>query len=226
MKIYDITIPISPELPSFPGDPQVRIEPVTRLDRGDQANVSRLTMSTHSGTHIDVARHYSDHGLSVEHIPLTLLVGQALVVELHGVRSIGRAELSRHTLRGVERLLLKTDNSQLWDRPGFCEEYASLTPDGARYLVEEGVKVVGIDYLSIERFDGDGEVHRILLGNGVLVIEGLNLGGVAAGTYELICLPLKIKDGDGAPVRAVLRSRGETGAGAEFDPHTTKWPLA
>jgi arylformamidase len=226
MKIYDISITISPDLPVFPGDPPVRIDPVTRLDMGDQSNVSRLTLSSHCGTHIDVARHYSDHGLSVEHLPLTLLTGEALVAELCGIRSIGGAELSRFPLKGVERLILKTDNSLLWEKPGFCEEYAALTPDGARYLVEMGVKLVGIDYLSIDRFDGEGEVHRLLLGNGVIVIEGLNLEGVAAGVYELICLPLKIRDGDGAPVRAILRTKGESAAMSEFDPHSTKWPLA
>ena len=226
MKIYDISVTISPDLPVFPGDPPVRIDPVTRLDLGDQSNVSRLTLSSHCGTHIDVARHYSNHGLSVEHLPLTLLTGEALVAELRSVRYIGSAELSRFPLKGVERLILKTDNSLLWEKPGFCEEYVALTPDGARYLVKMGVKLVGIDYLSIERFDGDGEVHRFLLGHGVIVIEGLNLEGVAAGVYELICLPLKIRDGDGAPVRAILRTKGESASMPEFDPHITKWPLA
>jgi arylformamidase len=226
MKIYDITMPLSADLPTFPGDPQVLIEPVTRLDRGDAANVSRISMSTHSGTHIDVSRHYSDHGLSVDHLPLTLLVGKALVVELLGVREIGREQLKRLPLKGEERLLLKTDNSALWERQGFWEEYAHLTADGAEYLLEIGVRLVGIDYLSIERFDGGGEVHRLLLSHGTLILEGLNLNGVAPGSYELICLPLKIKDGDGSPVRAVLRSREEAAAGAQFDPHTSKWPLA
>jgi arylformamidase len=207
MNIYDISVSICEELPVFPGDPLVRIEPVTRLARGDAANVSRISMSTHSGTHLDPPRHFYDHGISVDRIPLTLLMGPALVVEMPGVTDITSAVLDRLPIRGEERLLLKTANSLLWSKPAFCGDYASLTPDGARFLAETGVKLVGIDYLSIERPDGDGEVHRILLDNGVIILEGLNLAGVAPGSYELVCLPLKIAAGDGAPARAILISR-------------------
>jgi len=207
MKIYDITVAMSDELPVYPGDPRVRIEPVARIVRGDAANVSHIIMSTHSGTHLDPPRHYNDHGIPVDRIPLSLLIGQALLVEIPGINAITSAELGRLAIRGEERLLLKTANSLLWSKPSFCGDYSSLTPDGARFLVDSGVKLVGIDYLSVERLDGDGEVHRILLDNGVVILEGLNLDGVAAGSYELICLPLKIRDGDGAPARAVLITR-------------------
>jgi arylformamidase len=204
----------------------VHIEPVTALARGDAANVSRLTLSSHSGTHLDSPRHFSDSGISVDDLPLALLMGDALVAEVPGVKAIGRAELVRLPLKKEERLLLKTDNSRLWNLPGFHEGYAHLTPDGARYLVEKGIRLVGIDYLSVERFDGNGEVHRHLLGNGVILLEAVNLDGVPAGHYELICLPLKIRGGDGAPVRAVLRGKVHPGPEAEFDPHTTRWPLS
>jgi arylformamidase len=226
MIIYDITIPLSPALPTFPGDPQVQIEAVTRIMRGDPANVSRIIMSSHCGTHIDVSLHYNDHGVSVDHIPLTLLIGNALVADLRGITEIDGKALARLPLTGVERLIIRTDNSRLWDREGFHEEYAHLTHDGAEFLLKTQVRLVGIDYLSIERFAGDGEVHRLLLGNGMVILEGLNMEGIEAGPYELICLPLKIKGGDGAPVRAVLRSRGTIPAGTEFDPHTSRWPLA
>ena len=226
MKIYDITVPLSDDLPVYPGDPKVEIEPVARLARGDAANVSRITMSTHSGTHLDAPRHFMDHGISIDHLPLSLFIGAALLAEISGVRAIGRNELAQLPLEGVERLLLKTDNSRLWDQPGFSEDFAHLTMDGAGYLVEMGIRLVGIDYLSVESFAGKGEVHRLLLGKGVVILEGLNLTGVPPGNYELISLPLKIKGGDGGPVRAVLRSRERVGAGAEFDPHTSKWPLA
>ena len=207
MKIYDITVAMSEELPVYPGDPRVRIEPVSRLARGDAANVSSITMSTHSGTHLDPPRHYNDHGIPVDRIPLSILIGQALVVEIPGIKAITTDDLCRLPVRGEVRLLLKTANSLLWSNPAFSADYSCLTPDGARFLVETGVKLVGIDYLSVERHDGDGEVHRILLDNGVVILEGLNLDGVAAGSYELVCLPLKIRDGDGAPARAVLISR-------------------
>ena len=226
MKIYDITIPISPSLPTFPGDPRAEIAPVARIERGDPANVSRITMSSHCGTHIDVSLHYNDHGVSVDHIPLTLLIGNALVADLRGIMEIDAKALSRLPLSGVERLIIMTDNSRLWDKEGFHEEYAHVTKDGAEFLLKTNIRLVGIDYLSIERFTGNGEVHRLLLGNGMVILEGLNLDGVAEGTYELICLPLKIKGGDGAPVRAVLRSREAIPAATDFDPHTSKWPLA
>jgi len=207
MKIYDITVALSEETPVYPGDPRVRIDPVTRLARGDAANVSRITMTTHSCTHLDPPRHYCDNGISVDRIPLSILIGQALVVEIPGIKAITTDDLCRLPIRGEERLLFKTANSQLWSDSAFCSDYSCLTPDGALFLVDSGVKLVGIDYLSVERFDGDGGVHRILLENGVVILEGLNLGGVVAGSYELVCLPLKIREGDGAPARAVLISR-------------------
>jgi arylformamidase len=226
MRIYDITMPLSAELPFYPGDFPVEISPWTRVSDGDSANVSRLTLCTHSGTHLDPPRHFYDQGLPVDEIPLGLLIGKALVVEILGAALIGRRELEHLPIRGVERLLLKTGNSELWKESGFRSDFAALSVEGARYLLEAGVKLVGIDYLSIESVEGDGEVHRTLLDNGVLILEGLNLAQVAPGEYELICLPLKVKGGDGAPVRAVLRGDALPGAELGFDPHTTKWLLA
>jgi arylformamidase len=226
MQIFDITVPLSPELPVFPGDPAVLIEPVTSLARGDSANVSRLCLSSHAGTHVDVPRHCDDRGLAVDRLPLELLVGEALVADCRGARVIDRRLLSRFPLKGVERLLLKTDNSELWGRPGFWEDYSAVSEAGARYLLEAGVRLVGIDYLSVEAFTGNGLVHRLLLGAGVTILEGVNLVDVPAGRYELLCLPLKVMDGDGAPARAILRRRKGGAAQPEFDPHTTKWPMA
>jgi arylformamidase len=210
MKIYDISVALSEVLPVFPGDPSIKIEPVMMLARGDSANVSRIVISTHSGTHLDPPRHFDDDGITIDCLPLSLFVGRALVAEITGIQAIGREPLSRLPIEGEERLLLKTDNSRLWDQQGFCGDFAHLTPDGACYLVEKGVRLVGIDYLSIERLHGEGEVHRNLLANGVVILEGLNLAGIIAGIYELICLPLKIRGGDGAPVRAILRTIGRT----------------
>lgn len=222
MKIYDITVPLSAQLPAFPGDPRVKIESLTTLAGGDHFNVSRIAMTTHSGTHLDPPRHCDDRGMAVDDLPLSLLMGDALLAEITGVKAICRNELARLPLRGVKRLLLKTDNSLLWEQESFYPDFVHLTPEGARYLVEMGIGLLGIDYLSVERADGDGEVHRLLLNNGVAILEGLNLGGVPAGGYELICLPMKIENGDGAPARAILRSRERP----ELDLHTTRWPLA
>jgi len=225
MRIHDISVPLCAEIPGYPGDPPFVIAPWNSISKGDAANLSKMTLSTHSGTHLDAPRHFIENGATVDTLPLGLLVGKALVVELHGVKEIGRKDLERLRIKGAERLLLKTDNSALWAQSGFSHDFAALSVEGARYLLESGVKLVGIDYLSIESFEGDGEVHRMLLGNGVLILEGVNLADVAPGEYE-ICLPMKIKGGDGAPVRALLRGGAEPGEGAQFDPHTTKWPLA
>jgi arylformamidase len=219
MKIYDISQTISERLRVYPGDPPVHVEPVMRLDLGETANVSALSMCSHSGTHIDVPRHCFEDGLSVDLLPLSQLIGQAVVVEVAGVKGIGREQLKRLPIKGEERVLLKTDGALA----GSGEE-PYLTVDGAEFLLESGTKLVGTNALSIER-DGGMDVHRLLLRNDALIVEGLRLEEVPPGHYELICLPMKLADGDGAPVRAVLLSRGGTGAGG-FDPHTSKWPLS
>lgn len=226
MTIHDITVPLSPDLPVYPGDPPVAFEPVTRIARGDTANVTRVTMTTHSGTHLDVPSHCRDGGATVDHLPLSLLMGKARVVDIRGVGAIGRRELARLPVRGEERVLLLTDNSLLWDRPGFQDDFAHLTEEGATYLIEAGVRLVGIDYLSIEGIDSGVTVHRMLLDAGVVILEGITLAEVEPGEYELICLPLKVAGGDGAPARALLRGRERSAGEPPFDPHTTRWPVA
>lgn len=224
MKLYDITIPIASDMPVYPGDPQVSVERVESIEDGAANNLTRLSFGTHTGTHIDAPRHFIEKGTPVDQLSLEILMGRVLVEEISGVSEITREILARLPLRGHTRLIIKTDNSALWSREGFVERYAHLTEAGARYLVEQGLKLVGIDYLSIERFNGTGNVHRVLLENNVVVLEGLNLHGVPEGEYELICLPLKIKNGDGAPARALLR--GSASRATDFDPHSTRWPLA
>ena len=226
MRIHDITMPLSAALPIYPGDPPIVIAPWLSIAQGDLANVSHLTLGSHSGTHLDPPRHFSDAGRSVDEIPLERLIGPALVLEIADASLIGREELSRLPIKGAERVLLKTGNSQFWQESEFHPEYAALSADGARFLVESGVKLIGIDYLSVESPGGSGEVHRTLLDNDVLILEGINLADVLPGEYELICLPLKIKGGDGAPVRALLRGGPENRGEPGFDPHSTKWPLA
>lgn len=225
MRIYDISLTLSNKLPVYPGDPPVRIEPLMRLELGESANVSAISMSCHSGTHIDVPYHYFEGGLPVDQLPLSFLMGKAVVVEIAGVKAIGREQLKRLPVKGEERVLLKTDNSSAGAGGIYSSEAAHLTEDGAAFLLEAGTKLVGIDSLSIEHYDGKGRVHRLLLRNDAVIIEGLRLDEVEPGHYELICLPLKIADGDGAPVRAVLISR-EGAAAAGFDPHTSKWPIS
>ncbi|HOP40586.1 MAG TPA: cyclase family protein [Geobacteraceae bacterium] len=206
MMIYDISVPLAEGLPAWPGDPELRLEPVLLLEHGDGSRVSRITLGDHSGTHLDAPSHMVPDGASLDEVPLSLLMGRALVADLRGCLEIGVRELSAIPLEGVDRLLLLTDNSGLWKRREFTRDYVSLNAEGAEYLVRQGVRLVGIDYLSIERFGGDGSVHRTLLGKGVVILEGLDLSVVDPGDYELVCLPLRIPDAAGAPARAVLKS--------------------
>lgn len=226
MTIHDITVPLSPTLPVYPGDPSVSFEPVTRIARGDTANVTRITLTTHSGTHLDVPSHCRDGGATVDHLPLSLLLGKARVLDLRGTGAIGRRELARLPVRGEERVLLLTDNSLLWESPGFQDDFTHLTEEGATYLIEAGIRLVGIDYLSIEGIASGITVHRMLLDAGVVILEGITLAEVEPGEYELICLPLKIAGGDGAPARAILRGATPKTGEPPFDPHTTRWPVA
>jgi arylformamidase len=205
MEVYDISVPVHEGLPAYPGDPRVQLEPVLRLSQGDGANVTRITLADHSGTHLDAPGHMLEGGATIDSIPLSLLIGRALVADLRGTAEIGPAELKMLPLEGEERLILKTDNSRLWTAGGFRPDYAPLNEAGAEYLAATGIRLVGIDYLSIEGFGGDGRVHRTLLGKGIVILEGLDLSAVPPGAYELICLPLRIAGGGGAPVRAVLR---------------------
>lgn len=205
MRIYDFSVPISEGLPVYPGDPPPAVEPVLLLSRGDGAEVSRITLGDHAGTHIDAPGHMLAGGMTVEAVPLSLLMGRALVADLRGAGAIGPAELARLPLTGEERLLLKTDNSSLWEMSDFRRDHVALTEAGADFLVRAGIGLAGIDYLSIERFGGGGSVHRRLLEAGVVILEGLDLSAVAEGIYELICLPLRLPGAGGAPARAVLR---------------------
>jgi arylformamidase len=205
MKIYDVTIPISPTMPVYPGDPSVSVEKVLQMSKGDVANVTHLSFGTHTGTHIDAPHHFVDGAMTVDEIPLNLLIGRARVVEI--TAPVITAEvLEEIDFTADVRVLFKTRNSYLWSTSTFVKEFVYLTKDAAQYLVDNGIKVVGIDYLSVEQFNfSSPDAHRTLLGNGAVIIEGLNLSEIEPGDYELICLPLKIEKGDGAPARAVLR---------------------
>jgi len=213
MKIHDITVPISNALPVYPGDPPIELERVMSLEKGDIANVSRLGCSTHIGTHVDPPLHFIEGTLPLDQLPLETLIGRARVVDVGEVSAIDAAVLAHCDLGDATRILFKTRNSLFWppvpgaeDTYKFHEDFVYIEPDAARVLVERGVRLVGIDYLSVEKFDFiEPETHWVLLGAGVVVVEGLALREVPPGDYELFCLPLKIKDGDGAPARVVLR---------------------
>ncbi len=208
MKIYDITVPISAELPVYPGDPSIQLERVMSLEKGDIANVTRLCCSTHIGTHVDPPSHFIAGAMTLDELPLETLIGTARVVDVGDVPAIDAAVLNHCDLNGATRVLFKTRNSSFWpEADKFQEDFVYIEPDAARRLVELGVRLVGIDYLSVEKFNFDQPTtHLVLLGANVVVVEGLALRNVPPGDYELLCLPLKIKDGDGSPARVVLRT--------------------
>ena len=211
MRLYDITVPLSNHTPIYPGDPRFEVEHWKSLVDGDAANVSNLSFGAHTGTHVDAPAHFIQDGARLDSLSLEAFIGPALVAALADeAKSITKAFILSNVPRGTERVLFRTRNSEFWRTEGsnFRRDFTYLELDAARALVELGVRLVGIDYLSVEQFASVGHAtHLALLSNGLVILEGLDLLEVTAGTYELICLPLKIGEGhgDGAPVRAVLR---------------------
>ena len=211
--IHDISVPVRNGGLVYPGNPAINITAQQAISAGAGANVSRVDFGSHTGTHVDAPKHFFDDGAGVDALRLDLLMGPARLLEFGDeVRSIGLAELEPHDLTGVTRLLLKTRNSA-WLKSGSAEfhpDYTYLAPDGAEYLTSLGVRLVGVDYLSVEQFhSGHHRTHRTLLGAGVIIVEGLLLSDVDAGDYELCCLPLRLEGLDGAPARAVLVTNGD-----------------
>lgn len=191
----------------YPGNPEIRIEQEQAISRGAGANVSSIYFGSHTATHVDAPKHFSDAGASVDKLPLDVLVGSALVVRFDdNVKSITRKDLERKNLGRHSRLLFATRNSRLQiDSDSFVPDYTYVAPDAADYLVSKGVRLVGVDYLSIEQFhSGHHRTHHTLLDNAIIIVEGLQLRDVPEGEYQLVCLPLAIAGCDGAPARAIL----------------------
>lgn len=209
MKIYDVTVPVSSQTPIFPGDPAIELDLCKSIARGDAANVSQICLGMHTATHVDAPNHFIEGAARVHEIPLESLVGRCRVIEVAGeVEAVGPEHLT--DLQGAERVLFKTRNSAFWSAPedGFRTDFTYISPAAARVLADHGIKLVGIDYLSVEQFGSeDFATHLTLLEKGVVIIEGLDLREVPAGDYEITCLPLKYigAGGDGAPARTILR---------------------
>jgi arylformamidase len=206
MKLIDVTVPLDANLPTYPGNTPYSLEAIKRIARGDSSNVSTLHMSAHSGTHVDAPRHFFDNAAGADALPLEMLIGRARVIEITSRKGIDADELAAADLSEDIRVLIKTSNSRLWASSEFNKDYVGLTEAGAKYLLDHGIKLVGVDYLSIERFKTPGApAHHVLLGAGIIVIEGLNLRDVEPGVYDLFCLPLPVVGCDGAPARVILR---------------------
>lgn len=212
MPIYDVSVALSSDTPTYPGDPTIEISQFLSLADGDPANVSLIHFGAHSGTHVDAPAHFIAGGARVESLALDALIGEVQVVAVPTtLNAIDKNFVEQNCDTSSKRVLFKTRNSGFWKSKdtGFRSDYTSVDSGGARALVDLGVKLVGIDYLSVEEFGSKTfETHHTLLSNGVVILEGLNLSGVPAGIYELICLPLKLAggSGDGAPARVVLRT--------------------
>lgn len=208
MIIKDITLPIEPDMPVWPGDDRVQLFRRQKLEDGDSSNVSFLSLSVHTGTHIDAPIHFLLNGKTVDQIPMDYLIGETQVVEI----SSGVEQIDVHLLnqlgiyQEVKRVLFKTDNSHIWeqDQKQFQEDFIAVEEDAAAWLVEKGIITVGIDYLSIAPYTQSRPTHETLLKAGVLIIEGLDLSDVKPGMWKMFCLPLKLSGSDGAPARVIL----------------------
>jgi len=207
MPLYDATLTVHEGMLIFPGDPQFTMETVFDRQKGDPFNLSLMKVSTHLGTHVDPPAHYVAGGATVDEVPLEVMVGPGVVLDMRGRQSIDREALEAAWIGDYPRVLLKTDNSLRLHEREFHTDYAALTEDGARFLVSKGVQLVGNDYLSIERYMQPGApVHHLLIAAGVLIVEGLSLADVPAGPCRVYCLPMKIKGGDGAPARVLIET--------------------
>jgi len=205
----DISVPLRTGMVHWPGDPPVNFKRVKALEDGDTSNLTKIEMGAHTGTHIDAPFHFLPNTATIDQMPLDVTVGPARVIQIEDSKSIQVDELKQHNIQARERLLFKTQNSdRCWKSDTFVEDFVYLSLEAASFLAHSKVKLVGVDYLSVGGFKTDGAViHKALLQQGVWILEGLNLSKVLPGPYELVCLPLKIVSGDGAPARAILKDR-------------------
>lgn len=210
-QLIDISMPLNTSTPIWPGSPGFSSRSHLSLDSGDIANATQLGLDAHCGTHVDAPRHFVPTGATIDEVGLAALVGSAWVVDASGADAIDAAALEACGVpEGTQRLLLRTDNAS-WPSMShmpFHEDYVALTPDAARWVVDRGIRLVGIDYLSIQRYADPPDVHEILLQAGVLILEGINLQEVTAGSWTLVCLPLSVTGIEAAPARAVLLEDG------------------
>ena len=207
MTAVDISVAVSPGMPVWPNNPGVELERMNKIEAGASSNVSRLALGVHSGTHVDAPVHFIQGAAGVDTLKLDILIGAAVVINLPTVARITAPDLEAAGIPpGTLRLLIKTRNSDYWARGDaeFHTDYVGVGPDAAEWIVQRGLALVGVDYLSVAPWKESRPTHQILLSAGVVVVEGLNLAGVEPGAYDLICLPLKLVGCDGAPARAVL----------------------
>jgi arylformamidase len=207
-QYFDITLPFSPKLPAWPGEPVAKVGLIRSIEEGDPANVTYFETHVHFGTHLDAPSHFLKDGSNIETLSLDALIGPAYVVDVRGETTVTAAVLEARTIPdGIDRLICKTDNSALWDNPEheFFADFVAISADGAKWIVDRNISLVGIDYLSVETYHTtEFATHYTLLGANVIAVEGLDLRDIQPGMYEMACLPMKIVGSDGAPTRVVL----------------------
>ena len=207
-QYFDVTLPFSPSLPAWPGEPTAKVKRIKSIGANDPANVTYLETHVHFGTHLDAPRHFIENGGTVETLSLDAMIGPAWVVDTRGESAVTASVLEASAIPDtVERLICKTDNSELWNTPShkFFADFVAISPDGAKWIVDRNIRLVGIDYLSVETYHTtDFATHYTLLGANIVAVEGLDLRAVQTGLYEMACLPMKIVGADGAPTRVVL----------------------
>jgi arylformamidase len=207
-EYIDVTLPLKPEMPFWPDSTGLKLSAVKRMKSGQVCNLSELTIDLHAGTHVDAPWHYVDEGFTTEHLSIDMMLGACYLAHLPDTKEVTAADLQGAGIpAGTTRLLLRTSNSLLWksNEPEFRKDFVGLSADGAQWLVEHKIGLVGIDYLSVGPFGRGIETHKMLLGAGMVVVEGLYLADVEAGWYELICLPIKLVGAEGAPARVLLK---------------------
>ncbi len=218
-RIIDISVKLDKDVPVWPGSTGFCLQRVRKLEAGDVSNNSHLEMDVHVGTHIDAPWHFLPDGATIETLDLSLLVGPAVVGHLLDVTCVTPDDLEALDVpANTQRLLLRTQNSALWEAgvSEFRKDFVALTPEAAQWVVDHGIRLVGVDYLSVQRFGDSSLTHEVLLRAGVIIVEGLDLSNVQTGTYELYCLPLKLVGAEGAPARAILVRHQATEALGDF----------
>ncbi len=206
MPLIDVTLAMRNGMAGFPDDPPFEMTSIASISGGSSCNLCLLKLCSHTGTHVDPPRHYSDSGFSIDQIPLNRLVGEGVILDMRGKQRIGAKDIQRSDFRGHSRVLFKTDNSLNLHNGIFSVDFCHLTLDGALFLVQNGIELVGIDYLSIESFAAsDAPVHKTILGSGAIIVESLDLLDAPVGPCRIYCFPLRIIDADGAPARVLIQ---------------------
>jgi len=206
--MHDISLTLSDHLVSWPGEDVFRLRKMYSIENGDNCNVTEIRMSAHQGTHIDSPYHFLNNGAKSEDLPIENLIGICIVIDIRDGNKINKRHVENYDFRECKRVIFKTKNSNLWksNARGFDKDFVSLSLKAAEYLKDQGIILIGIDYLSIEGYSSiDHNVHKFLLGNNIVILEGLNLSNICERYYELICLPVKIAESDGSPARAILK---------------------